>query len=140
MNTGVVYFSRTGSTKKLAKAIASAAGCSEADVSGFDFGKAYDILFIGGAVYGGKLDPSLLQFIEDLDPTKVKRAALFTTYTFGESATGMMKALLKEKGIDTEDKVYICKGKFLFFNSKSPNEKDFEDAGKFAEQMINPER
>ena len=139
MDVGVVYYSKTGNTKKLAEAIAGAIGCTAADVSEFDTGKTYDIMYIGGAIYGGKLDPALMQFIEGIDPSKVKRAALFTTYAFGESATGMMKALLKEKGIVSEDVVYKCKGKFMFFNGKSPNAKELEDAGKFAQQILSTE-
>jgi flavodoxin len=140
MNSGVVYFSRTGNTKKLAEAIAGAAGCTAADISAFDASRTYDILFFGSAVYGGKLDPGFSQFIRGLDAAKVKRAALFTSYAFGESASGMIKALLKEKGIDIDETIYSSRGKFLFFNRKRPDEADIEGAKKFAEMELKKAR
>jgi flavodoxin len=140
MNSGVVYFSRTGNTKKLAEAIAGTAGCTAADISAFDATGTFDILFIGSAVYGGKLEPEFSQFIENLNSAKVKRAALFTTYAFGESASVMIKALLKEKGIDFDDTVYTCRGRFLFFNRKRPDGSDLEGAKKFAEMALSKTR
>ncbi len=130
MKTAVTYYSKTGNTKKIAGAIADAAGCSAipiADISD----DTVDMLFIGGSIYGGALDPALVSFISGLDAKKIKRAAVFSTYISVPKALDLMKELLKSKGIPVADS-FSCKGKFLLFNLKRPGAADLEDAKKFA--------
>jgi flavodoxin len=130
MITTVTYFSRTGNTRKIAEAVAEAAGCDAipiADISD----DTVDMLFIGGAIYGGVLDPSLVSFISGLDSKKIKRAALFSTYISRPKALDLMKDLLKKQGIPIADS-FACKGKFLFFNIRRPGSADLQGAKKFA--------
>jgi len=137
MGIAVTYYSKNGSSKRLAEAIADAAGCTATDISTIKLPEAVDLLFIGGAIYGGKLDISLQQFISSLDPEKVRRAVVFSTFAFGETANEKTKALLKEQKIQVDDKCFTCKGKFLFFNRKRPNSADIDAAKQFAKSIIN---
>jgi flavodoxin len=134
MKTAVTYYSKTGNTKKIAEAIAQAAGCTAVPIADI-LDDTVDMLFIGGAIYGSKLDPSLASFIGGLDPKKIKRAALFSTYVSADRATGFMKDLLSKQGIPVTGS-FSCKGKFLFWGRKHPNETDLEDAKKFAASVI----
>lgn len=130
MKTAVTYYSKTGNTKKIAEAIAQAAGCGAVPIADILDDKV-DILFIGGSIYGGALDPSLVSFIGGLDAKKIKRAALFSTYISDPKAIGIMKDLLSKQGIPVADS-FSCKGKFLLFNLKRPDAADLENAKKFA--------
>ena len=75
-----------------------------------------------------------------LKPGQVRRAAVFSTFAFGETANAMTKSLLKEQGITVEEECYTCKGKFLFFNMKHPNGADLDEARKFAVTTANKKR
>ena len=95
MNTAVTYYSKTGNNRKLADAIAHAAGCTATPITDFKM-IPLDLLIIGGSVYGGALDPSL-DFITGLDPQYVKRTALFTTSITRSHAIRFMKDLLPKQ-------------------------------------------
>lgn len=131
MNIAVTYYSKTGHTKKVAETIAKAAGCSAADIAGYKKAAPVDLMFIGGAIYGGALETTLAAFISGLDPKDVGSVVLFSTYIKEANAIGLMKQLLAEKGIPVKD-VFSCKGQFLLFNRKRPNAADLEEAAKFA--------
>lgn len=134
MKTAVTYYSKTKNTKRIAEAIAQAAGCTAVPIADI-LDDTVDMLFIGGSIYGGALDPSLVSFIGGLDAKKIKRAALFSTYISVPNALGLMKGLLKSQGIPVADS-FSCKGKFLLFNMKRPDAADFDDAKKFAASVI----
>lgn len=138
MNIAVTYFSRTGNTKKVALAIAEAAGCAAGDIDKFEAQEPVDLLFIGGAIYGGNLEPKLAEFIAGLDPEKIKRAAVFSTSVseqgFGK-ATGMIKDGLRNRGIPTEDGEFACKGKFLLMSRKHPDASELDAAKQFAQAV-----
>jgi flavodoxin len=136
MNTAVAYFSRTGNTKKVAEAIASAARCSAQAISEYDAGKPVDVLFIGGSIYGGKLEPSLEEFIRSLSPGRVGKAVVFSTHVSGDKANALVRAALSTQNIPVAEECYSCKGVFLLFNMGHPNGAELEDAGKFAASMI----
>lgn len=134
MKIAVTYYSRTGNTKKVAEAAAKAAGCSAVPIAEFK-PEAVDLLFIGGSIYGGALDPSLVSFISGLESKDIKSAALFSTCITHSNAIDSMKDLLGKKGIPVAD-TFTCKGKFLLFNIGRPKAADLEDAAKFAASVI----
>ena len=138
MNTAVAFFSRTGNTKKIAQAIAEAACCTAQDIAAFDAQDTVDLLFIGGAIYGGALEPSLAEFIARLNPEKIGRAAVFSTSaskTRYGVAVNLIRNALKDRGIPTADDSFCCRGKFLFMGRKHPNDADLGDAKQFAVSM-----
>jgi flavodoxin len=134
MKTAVTYYSKTGHTKKIAEAIAQAAGCGAVTIADISV-DTVDMLFIGGSIYGGALDPSLVLFIGGLDAKKIKRAAVFSTYIKEPKALGLMKDILSKQGIPVKDE-FSCKGQFLFMNRKHPDSADLEEAKKFAASVI----
>lgn len=134
MKTAVTYYSKTGNTKKIAESIAQAAGCAAVPIADI-LDDTVDMLFIGGSIYGSKLDPFLARFIGGLDAKKIKRIALFSTYVSAPNALGLMQDLLKKQGIPVADS-FSCKGRFLLFNLRRPDAADLEDAKKFAVSII----
>ena len=109
MNPCVVYFSRTGNTKRLAQAIADTVKAPIFDMSGTTPStiETYDLIILGTPVEGSSPAKETKAFIESLSKVEGKKAILFCTYRiFGNERT--MKAMekdLKSKGYDTILKV-----------------------------------
>jgi flavodoxin len=134
MRARVVYQSTTGNTKKVAEAIARAAGCVAEPVSAAVVSEPVDMLFLGAAVHGGDIDSSMKKYIEGLDPALVKQVIVFSTGfpEHKEKAVGVMKDLLARQGIVVADKCYFCRGRFLLFNRTHPDAADLTGAEEFA--------
>jgi len=102
MKTGVRYQSQGGNTKEVAFAIAKAAGC-EAESIDKPVDEPLDILFVGGGVYYGGIDPALKTFVEHLDPRLVKSVAVFST-TAAMNRTDMIAAAAESRNIPVHEK------------------------------------
>ncbi len=109
MNSCVVYFSRTGNTKKFAQAIANAANAPLYDLSTVQMStiENCDLLILGTPVEGASPAKETAAFIANMPQVSGKKAILFCTYKlFGNERT--MKAMEKElsaKGYTTVLKV-----------------------------------
>ena len=134
MKIAVRYFSRSGNTKKVAEAIAKAAGVEAKDCS-VPIDGGIDLLFLGGAVYGGKIDKPLMEFIEKLEPQNVKCAALFGTSAIAKNPGSKMEKILQQKNIPIARQCFYCYGAFAFMRRGRPNEKDLKQAAEFASAL-----
>jgi len=134
MKFQVIYFSRKGSTKKVADTIASELGVDSEDVKTTKLDKD-SFIFLGSGCYGGKPGKHMTKFIENND-FKSRNVALFGTSGGGEGKeTEIMETMLKEKDANVRRK-YFCKGKAWFINKDKPSNEDLNDARKFAKKMI----
>lgn len=134
MNVEVRYFSRGGNTKRLADAIAGAAG-TKAETVDVPLGQKADLLFLGGSVYGGGIDDRLAAFIDTLTPETVGRVAVFSTAAIKTSAYPQIKKLLDAKGIPADKKEFHCRGQFTLLHRGHPNQKDLDKAAEFTKEM-----
>lgn len=135
MRFAVRYYSRGGSTEKVARAIAQEVG-ERAETTDKGLEKRVDILFIGSGVYKGHIDPHVKSFIQSLDPSKVGKAAFFSTAMLsGGKSDEEVRQLLEEKGITLDTRTFHCHGKFLFFHRGHPDRKDLVDAEIFAKKI-----
>ena len=135
MRFAVRYYSRGGSTEKVAKAIAREVG-EWAETTDKGLEKRVDILFIGSGVYKGHIDGHVKSFIQSLDPSKVGKAAFFSTAMLsGGKSDEEVRRLLEEKGITMDTRTFHCHGKFLFFHRGHPDRKDLVDAEIFAKKI-----
>jgi len=109
MNPCILYFSRTGNTKRLAEAIAElikapifAIASSEPSIV-----DAYDTIILGTPVEGASPAKETLAFLERMPKTEGKKAILFCTYRlFGNARTlKNVEKKLTEKGYQTILKV-----------------------------------
>ena len=135
MKAAVRYQSRSGNTKKVAEAVAQAADTAAQTVEAALTEKA-DILFLGGALYAGKPDKSLVQFIQSLTAENTAYIAVFSTSASGRSIYPSVKELLKDKDIVLFEENFVCPGKFLFKGRNRPDSSDLIQAGAFAEKML----
>ena len=131
---GVRYFSRTGHTKLIAEAMAGELGCEAVPTSERIRGYT-DTLFLGGAIYAGKIDESIKGFISRLDRRNVGKIILFRDAAIGDPCSKMRK-LLTEKGFLAETETFTCKGSFKFIAKGHPDATDFENAKSFARKWM----
>ena len=109
MNPCVVYFSRTGNTKRLALAIADATKAPIYDLASAQPStiESYDLLILGTPVEGASPAKETLAFIEIMPQTQGKKVILFCTYrAFGNERTMKnMEKRIASKGYETVAKV-----------------------------------
>jgi len=109
MKTCVVYFSRTGNTKRLAQAIADTAKAPIFDIASTQPSviEDFDLLIIGTPVEGSSPAKEAAAFIESMPKVEGKKAILFcTNRIFGSGRTmKIMEKMLESKGYKTMLKV-----------------------------------
>jgi len=135
MYIAVCYQSRGGNTKKVAEAIAKALHTAAWDIDEVKDLEC-DLLVFGSAVYAASLDKKTKAFLDSLKGTSARRVALFGTSAGGKKPFGMMKRLLKEKGIPVDENFFYAPGSFLFMNKGRPNEEDLAQAAEWAKSLI----
>lgn len=130
MTAAVRYYSRSGNTKKVAEAIADALGIEAVSVDqpGAEITEKTDVLFVGGALYAYGLDKHLKEYLEKIDPSKIEKAAVFSTSWISKHSLDLIKKALSDKGIKVEDETFYAKSNAV--------EKRLEDAKAFAERVI----
>jgi flavodoxin I len=133
MNVQVIYFSRKGSTKKIADAISAEVGVDAVNVKSAILNKN-EFVFLGSGCYGGKPGKNMINFILENDFSEMKIALFGTSGGGYGKETDVMETMLKEKGVLVKDKFY-CKGKFFLFNKNKTNEQDITAAKQFAHKL-----
>ena len=113
MKTAVRYYSRTGNTKVIAEAIAPVAGCQAESIE-VPLEGVTDILFLGGALYWGKIPRTIKEYIKSLSPQQVKYVAVFTTAGILESASEIYKVFLRYHDLKVMKDTYFCNGKRVY--------------------------
>ena len=137
MNCRVVYYSRTGNTRRVAEAIAQAVGCEAESVDRCRITEGVDLLFLGGAVYATyqhNYHPAIRHFLKDLDKTRVRKIAVFATYAFS-SSIGKLIDLASSAGFLVTSESFACKGRFLLFNLRHPDAAEIDRAKEFANHL-----
>jgi len=141
MDELVLYYSATGNTRKVAQAIAAAAGCEAASIGDYrDDGESIGTLFLGAAVYATPehgLHAAFKDFVAGFDWPRVRRVALFSTGFIHSEAIAMMTGLLSARGVAVAPESFFCLGRFALFNLGHPNAKDLEAAAAFAKRFAN---
>jgi flavodoxin len=132
----VVYVSRKGSTKKVAEFIARGLGVIPQAVGADTKIEHAETLFVGGALYAGKIDGKLRDFLQKLSGSQVDRVVVFSTSAGGKTILSEVKSILEPKNIKVADESFHCKGAFLFINGDRPNEEDLKHAEDFAKKVV----
>jgi flavodoxin len=137
MKTEVIYYSRSGNTKKVADTIAKELGkVSKAAIPDLSLDEL-DLLFLGAGAYANKVEKQVTEFIKTLDNNKVKKVALFGTYGWHKNFLDYMRNLLKSQGINVINETFSCKGRLFFFiYRRHPDEQDLRKAQEFAKLIL----
>ncbi|MBO7600146.1 MAG: flavodoxin [Lachnospiraceae bacterium] len=134
MKIAVRYFTRSGNTEKLAKAIAEAVG-TQALTTDEPLKEDVDILFLGSSVYAYGVDDNIKKFISDID-VKVGRVVNFSTAALIKSTYKQVAKLLKEKNIAFASEEFYCKGSFGPMHKGKPDADDIKAAAEFARKVV----
>lgn len=134
MNIAVRYYSRTGNTKKIAEAIARAAGTEAVSVEqpNAEITVPADVLFLGGALYAYGIDEHLKSFISSLDGNKVKKAVIFSTSWISRHAIDLIRGSLEKQEIEVAEETLYFRGK--------PGLKQQQEAEAFTAEFLQPQR
>ncbi|MBR2524743.1 MAG: flavodoxin [Clostridiales bacterium] len=135
MNIAVRYYTKTGNTKRLAEAVASAVGCEALPIS-VPVEDKVDILFLGNSYYAFSIDPEVRDFISRLDSSKVGKIVNFGSAAMLNSTLKKVRAEAAKKGIATDDREFHCKGEFKGLHKGRPNGSDLKAAAEFAGRFI----
>jgi flavodoxin len=133
MKTEIIYYSRSGNTKKVADAIAQTLGQVSKAITPDFLLDDVDILFLGAGAYANKVEKGMTEFIRTLNNSQVKNVALFGTYGWHKNFLDYMRDLLKSQGINVIEETFSCKGRLFFFiYRKHPDDQDLRQAQEFA--------
>ncbi len=135
MKAAVRYYTRSGNTGKLAKAIAEAVGV-EALTTDVPLGEDVDVLFLGSSVYAFGVDENVSKFISGIS-VKVGKVVNFSTAALVKSTYGQVGKLLAAKNIPQAKEEFYCRGSFGPMHKGRPNEKDLKAAAAFAKKVVN---
>jgi flavodoxin len=132
MKASIIYATRTGHSKKIAKAIAKGLGIEALNIKDFPVLEETDLLFIVGGIYGGKSSPQLLEYLKTLVPNKIGKAVLITSAgSLQFSQTDVRQALTKQ-GIPVATEEYRCRGRVFIYAMGHPSKAEIEAAVEFA--------
>ena len=104
MKPCVLYFSRTGNTKRMAEAIAEATKAPAFAITSSQPSVVadFDLLIVGTPVEGFRPAKETVDFVERLPKTEGKKAILFCTYALWKGSTfKVLKKELSSKGYKT---------------------------------------
>ena len=135
MKVAVRYYTKTGNTEKLAKAVADAVGAKALPISE-PITEPVDILFLGNSYYAFSIDPEVRNFVRSLDSSKVKRIVNFGSAAMLNSTWKKVKAEADQVGIEMDDREFHCKGEFKGLHKGRPNESDLKKAAAFARKIM----
>ena len=138
----IIYFSRSGNTKKVAIAISEELGVKARHIRTVESLPEDTDVFLGSGLYFMRPSKLVREFIRNND-FRGKKVAIFGTSTSGIGIeTKGMEWLLKRKGAIITGKYYCpgrfflrIAGKFLFIRKGRPSDKDLEKARVFARSI-----
>ena len=136
MKVEIMYKSKRN-TKKVAEAMGKALNVKTKEINSSANIEETDILFLGCGIYAGNVHKEVKEFIEKINPQKVKKIVLFSTSASGKDQLQALKDKINECGINLEERTFCCKGKaMMFLNRSNPDTSDLNEAVKFAKTFI----
>ena len=130
----VVYFSRTGNTKKVAEAMAAELKVTAKDVKTAGVLPADAFILMGTGCYGATLPKEITAFMKK-NSFRGRIMGLFTTSAFGSAAErGLIEKQITERGaIITHN--FKCYGRFLTAKKTHPTPEELGKAKQFARMV-----
>ncbi len=134
MKCAVVYYSRSGNTKKLADAVAEVVETTAQDIT-TEFTENVDVVFLGSSLYAGGFDPSVAEFIKK-NAKNIGKIVCFGSSASGGTTSKKIKALSNELGVEVHNQVFNCPGHFLFMHKNRPNDDDVAAVKAFTKSVL----
>ncbi len=134
MKYAVRYYTRSGNTKKLADAIASALSTKAEDVT-VPLSEKVDVLFLGCSYYAFDIDEAVKKFITE-NNSNIGKIVCFGTSAMMRSMKKPVSKAAEAFGIVVADEEFHCRGQFGKVHKDRPNPRDLENAAVFAKSII----
>ena len=130
MKIAVRYYTRSGNTEKLAKAIGAAINVDVETVDEPLTEKA-DVLFLGCSYYAFDVDSSVKKFLND-NKDRIGKVVCFGTSAMMKSTKKPIKKAAAKLGVEVCEQEFHCKGRFGRIHKGRPNEQDLKNVADFA--------
>ena len=134
MKIAVRYYTKTGTTTRLAEAVAKAVGAEALPISA-PVSEKVDILFLGNSYYAFSIDPAVRDFVRSLDKAMVGKIVNFGSAAMLNSTYKKVKAEADRVGIPMDEREFHCRGEFKGIHKGRPNEEDLREAAAFAKKI-----
>lgn len=135
MTIAVRYYTRSGNTEKLAKAIADKLSVTAETVEN-PLKEKVDVLFLGSSYYAFDMDANVKQFLKE-NRELIGKVVCFGTSAMMKSMKKPMRKVAKEIGITIAEEEFHCRGSFGPAHRGRPNEADLNKAKAFAAAFLN---
>lgn len=137
MKHAILYWTKTGHSKKLARALSEALSIPAMDLKETSIldGPIHTLFLVSG-IYASQSDPLMMTALSQLDLSQVSKVVLVTSCTSGSTPQDQVRKALVERSIPVAEEEFICKGSFLIFAWGRPNEKDMSKAVRFASERL----
>ncbi len=134
MNVAVRYYTRSGNTEKLAKAVAEQLNVEAKTVEN-SLDEKVDILFLGCSYYAFDMDAEVKRFLKE-NKDNIGKIVCFGTSAMMNSMKKPMKKVTDEIGITVADEEFHCRGSFGLAHKGRPNADDIEKIKEFAAGVV----
>lgn len=134
MQIAVRYYTRSGNTEKLAKAVAEAVGVEAFSVE-TPLEEQVDILFLGCSYYAFDVDEAVKKFIQD-NSEKIGKIVCIGSSAMMKSMCKPVKKVADGAGVQVAGEEFHCRGQFHVAHKGRPNENDLAQAAAFAKSVM----
>ena len=133
--SAIRYYSKFGHTKKMVEAVKDIVG-AEPQLVSVPMTEPVDTLFLGAGVFLGKVNGSVMDFIQSLTPDKVKRVVCFGSCAIIKSPVPQMRQALQAKGIVVSSKEFACSGSMGPVKAGHPDDADIKAFKEFVKTVL----
>ena len=134
MKVVVRYYTRSGNTEKLAKALGAAINAEVKTVSE-PLNDKVDVLFLGCSYYAFDVDEAVKRFLTS-NKDFIGKVVCFGTSAMMKSIKKPIKKATKNLGIEIAEQEFHCRGQFGRIHKGRPNERDTIALINFAKGVI----
>lgn len=137
MKIAVRYYTRSGNTEALARAIEAAAGAKAEPVT-VPLSEKADILFLGCSYYAFDVDEAVKSFLFS-NKDNIGKIVCFGTSAMMKSVRKPIKRITDAAGIVLAEEEFHCRGSFGPMHKGHPDGTDLTKAAAFAKMVIGQE-
>ena len=134
MKIAIRYYTRSGNTETLARAIEDKVGVKAESVA-VPLPEKADILFLGCSYYAFDVDEAVKNFVTQ-NQDRIGRIVCFGTSAMMRSIRKPMQKVCDAAGVPLSDEEFHCRGSFGPMHKGPPDEKDLTNAAAFAKKIL----
>lgn len=135
MSIAIRYYTKSGNTEKLAKAISEVLDVP-AETVDKPLEEKIDTLFLGCSYYAFDMDPIVKEFLTS-NKDNIGKIVCFGTSAMMKSMKKPMKKVADTLGIAVAEEEFHCRGAFGPAHKGRPNADDLKQAQEFVTGLVN---